>query len=245
MAPANKPESYGPSDYSEILKEGETLGVLVGGMAVNVWANHYLERIPELNEYKPFHSRDVDFFGRKANARLVHRRIGWTIKVFRRAKAGSPVSAILTSEDGRFVEILHSVIGLKSEELERLATRLEYGEHSLIILSPPGLIRAKIANLTHINQEKSNRQDLKQTEMLIPITREFLADAIQASHEKNLRARTVISNLQFVYNTISHRTAEPYRNLFGRKGRLIFPIRHLEASHFSSFRNFLRHRIAG
>ena len=45
MAPANKPESYGPSDYSEILKEGETLGVLVGGMAVNVWANHYLDPI--------------------------------------------------------------------------------------------------------------------------------------------------------------------------------------------------------
>ena len=39
--------------------------VLVGGQAINVWANLYLPRIEALRTAGPFTSKDVDFLGDK------------------------------------------------------------------------------------------------------------------------------------------------------------------------------------
>lgn len=50
--------------------------ILVGGQAANFWANHYLERAPELNSLFPFTSRDIDFFGVNRDVKRFGKALG-------------------------------------------------------------------------------------------------------------------------------------------------------------------------
>lgn len=50
-------------DYLDLLDEGTGL-LLVGGQAVNLWAELYKENEPAILELQPFTSRDADFYRR-------------------------------------------------------------------------------------------------------------------------------------------------------------------------------------
>jgi len=189
-------------------------------------------------------SHDADFYGTTEGATKVHERIGWGIQTFKRRKAGTPITAILTSDDELLVDIMNSVNGLSPKDFEKLATRIDFAGVSLPILSPPGLLKAKLANLSRFNQEKGNRQDLKQTKMLVPINREFLKDSIEAVHSKELPIRQSVFFLNTVYDTINYRYAQSYRQLFGERGVSVFPVEALMNSAVKSFQNFYLHRIA-
>ena len=52
--------------FSEVLKIRDAAGrpyVLIGGQAVNYWAERYFEREPQLQSLRPFTSADIDFQG--------------------------------------------------------------------------------------------------------------------------------------------------------------------------------------
>ena len=235
---------YKSEDFSEVLKESDTLGILVGGMAVNVWANYYLDRRPEIHEYKPFVSHDIDFYGTRKNASEFNQKIGWNIQTFKRRKAGGPVNAILTSEEGLVVDVMNSVNGLTSKDIKKLTTSINFAGSPLPIISPPGLLKAKLANLFTLNQEEGQRQDLNQAKMLVPINQEFLKDSIQAVHDAELPARQTVLYLNTMHDTIHHRHAKPYRELFGERGELIFPVSEIKNSTSTPIRNFYNHRLS-
>ena len=45
--------------------------VLIGGQAVNFWAERYLKAESALGDYGPFTSGDIDFFGGKADVEFI------------------------------------------------------------------------------------------------------------------------------------------------------------------------------
>lgn len=49
----------------EVIRHAATSGgaFLVGGQALNLWAERYSAAAPELDSYGPYTSKDVDFFG--------------------------------------------------------------------------------------------------------------------------------------------------------------------------------------
>lgn len=55
-----------PEDLKDVLSTLQEAGleaIIVGGQAVNLWAYHYSLDCPELKEWLPFSSEDLDFFG--------------------------------------------------------------------------------------------------------------------------------------------------------------------------------------
>jgi hypothetical protein len=48
----------------------------VGGQAINLWAEHYATIADELNEFRPFTSKDIDFFGQRDVAERLARDLG-------------------------------------------------------------------------------------------------------------------------------------------------------------------------
>ena len=56
--------------------------VLVGGQAINVWANLYLPRIEALRTDGPFTSKDVDFLGDKPAVKECARRLNLGKAIF-------------------------------------------------------------------------------------------------------------------------------------------------------------------
>jgi hypothetical protein len=56
--------------FSEIFKIRDSNGqpyILIGGQAVNYWAEHYLSAEPQPAELPPFTSEDIDFKGGHAD----------------------------------------------------------------------------------------------------------------------------------------------------------------------------------
>jgi hypothetical protein len=56
--------------FSEIFKIRDSNGqpyILIGGQAVNYWAEHYLSAEPQLAKLQPFTSEDIDFKGGHAD----------------------------------------------------------------------------------------------------------------------------------------------------------------------------------
>lgn len=54
---------------------------LVGGQALNFWADRYSGAAPELDSYGPYTSKDVDFFGTVDAARKLATSLGGGVRV--------------------------------------------------------------------------------------------------------------------------------------------------------------------
>ena len=60
--------------FSEVFQVRNAEGlpyVLIGGQAVNYWAEHYFAEEPELRKHVPFTSGDIDFQGSREDVRHI------------------------------------------------------------------------------------------------------------------------------------------------------------------------------
>jgi hypothetical protein len=72
-------EKLTPEGLREIfidLQSASLDAVVVGGQAVNLWAYQYSEQAPELKQYLPFASEDLDFYGGRVEAMLCQDVLG-------------------------------------------------------------------------------------------------------------------------------------------------------------------------
>jgi hypothetical protein len=63
-------ESRQPADFAEILTLPEQ-PLIVGGQAVNIWAEHYASKDAILDGFRPFISKDADIVGDRALAERI------------------------------------------------------------------------------------------------------------------------------------------------------------------------------
>jgi hypothetical protein len=150
------PELDGPKAAPLHLELGEVLRlcsivqdqphIVVGGQALNFWAEHYAERVPALAAYRPFASTDIDFFGRVDLARVLAERLGAELRVPEPVDP-TPSAALVTTElAGRtiIIDVLADVLGVGRTELVRGQVELELpfeteaGPHSvrLVLMHP-------------------------------------------------------------------------------------------------------------
>ena len=64
---------YSPDDLVDVFRALQAAGfdaILVGGQAVNLWASRFESDHPDWGVLRPFTSRDLDYFGGLADARL-------------------------------------------------------------------------------------------------------------------------------------------------------------------------------
>lgn len=159
-----------PSAYSEILAGGE-LPLVVGGQAINIWAEVYANQAPSLADYAPFTSADADIYGTRALAETLANRKGWechfiterdSVAVAVLVKAGMTGQPVLT------IEVLKEVNGLSDADLT-LSSLVELSDgHTYRTPSPIVLLKAKLYNLVSL-ANLDRPQDLKHARMLLQI----------------------------------------------------------------------------
>ena len=221
-------------NYLDLL-EAVTGLLLVGGQAVNLWAERYQAKEPVILKFQPFTSRDADFYRRAPKLKLPP---SWTELPIPTKGRMRIITHALQGPEGQTAEVINSVNGLKDKEIEAGSILITYAHKPMWFLVPPALFQAKLENLKSLDQE--GRQDLKHFKLLIPVTRCFFDDVLMShtSSERPTRAITWMS--QHAKNVQEAIKLGHYK---GTDWNIFFPIELMTEHPSEAVRNFTKHML--
>lgn len=167
--------------FSEVFKIRDAAGqpyVLVGGQAVNYWAEHYLSQEPALNSLRPFTSEDIDFKGNRDDVERIAEQLA--------SKPGYPAKVAITALAGfvpfqigdlkSTVEVVRQIPGV-SDAANTPAIQAEWEGKTIRVLDPISLLACKLELAATVSQ--TNRRDVPHLKMLVPCVRAFLNEILQ------------------------------------------------------------------
>jgi hypothetical protein len=226
-----------PFDFRDVLAQGIPL---VGGQAVNLWALFYQERVRELAALRPFTSYDIDVLLTGPDAAKVATRLGWTF-TGKKLWEMSALEGILTTPDGRIIEVIGSVYGLRAEETRDHLKKVTVQGVTCTVLSPTALLKGKIACAAALAQHgEEPRQDFKHVQILLPCSHMYLMDMIGACEAGQVSERDVLAELGFVRDTLRNKHAQKC-GVSGRMNETI-PWKTLGSSRFDKLRRYAENR---
>ena len=166
--------------FSEVFKLRDATGqpyLLIGGQAVNYWAERYLASEPELESLQPFTSQDIDFKGGVEDVRRIAGQLeltpGYPPKVQMTALAGFIPFKIGDLKSA--IEIVRQIPGISAADTP--AIQAEWGGNTIRVLDPISLLACKLELAATVPQGK--RQDAAHLKILLPCVRAFLNELLQ------------------------------------------------------------------
>lgn len=191
--------------------------VLVGGQAVNYWAERYLAREPELAPWRPFTSEDIDFKGERADVEHIARQLqlppGYPPKVGLTALAGFVVFQV--GELKSSIEVVRRLPGLPAASTP--AIQVEWEGKKIRVLDPISLLACKLELAATLSQAR--RRDVEHLRILLPCVRAFLRELLDQVERGTLPAREW---LRVAGQVLKLTTRQRARKL-GTKHRIAWP----------------------
>jgi hypothetical protein len=220
----------------EILKSKDHSGqpfFVVGGQAVNAWAQYYLEAAPELARYLPFTSKDLDILGRPEDVWCIRKNSGWEWLPGDADPFQLVIGALqfIESPDSPplLIEVLRRVQGATVKELTETAVELEISdrERFLIRVPDPVLLWAmKIENSVRFPQSEPNhtRQDVKHVRMLTIIVKAYIQNIIESNEFSDRDRVRYLCRLVDIFIKLSSQHEYPkFKSTFGLRLNDCFP----------------------
>jgi hypothetical protein len=178
-------EKLTPENLREILiklQEVNLDAVVVGGQAVNLYAYQYYQKSDQLQQYLPFASEDLDFYGGKIEAIICQETLGGEV-ILNRDFDPSPNAGIVLVDYQKQtlrIDFLASVYGLNDAEITGTALTFlgkdKLENIKLKVLHPILCLEGKLRCLRGLPQQ--NRQDFKHSKILIICVNQFLGEFI-------------------------------------------------------------------
>ncbi|MBB3862523.1 hypothetical protein GGQ88_003824 [Novosphingobium hassiacum] len=214
-----------PLARTTVIKLAAVLGLednafIIGGQALNLWAERYAPQREELIAFGPFTSKDLDYFGHREAAKKLASALKGKVH-YPGPDDHTPNSAVVTATiDGIDLEIdfLSNVMGVRANALERNAVELivpvngdGVDELALPVMHPLHCLQSRVANVVNLG-----RQDDVALRQLAaaPIVLEAYVDEMLAAGEVK-EAKAVFQHLfQFLRSDIAGRQCPdlPMRN---------------------------------
>lgn len=177
--------------FSDVFKLRDASGqpyILIGGQAVNYWAEQYLSSEPELKSLQPFTSQDIDFKGNADDVRHIAEQLKssahYPPKVAMTALAG--IVPIQIGGEKSVIEVVRQIPGISSSK-RTPAVEARWENKTIRLLDPISLLASKLELVVTIPQAK--RQDVPHLKILVPCVRAFLRDLLQQVEIGHLPAR--------------------------------------------------------
>lgn len=171
-----------PEEIKEILTQIKPQSdlILVGGHAINLWASAYQNKIPELREFLPFSSEDLDFVGGKVEAVELQKILGGKLKLNKNFAPSPNTGVLITGGEKQSLRIdfLGSVYGLGDDEIVNSAINFKGKDKlagvNLKVLNPVLCLEGKLKSYTGLPQV--GRQDKKHLKISILVVRQYIKD---------------------------------------------------------------------
>jgi hypothetical protein len=184
-------QGFSLRQFSAVFKIRDVDGqpyILIGGQAVNYWAEHYLSAEPQLAKLQPFTSEDIDFKGGHADVERIARQL--------ELNPNYPATVEMTNLSGFIpfkigdlksaIEVVRRIPGL-SDSVAAPAIQVEWDEKTIRVLDPISLLACKLELAATVAQEK--RRDVVHLKILLLCVRAFLDELLQQVELGQLPAR--------------------------------------------------------
>jgi hypothetical protein len=178
--------------FSEIFQVRNPAGlpyVLIGGQAVNYWAERYLADEPELRKHLPFTSEDIDFRGDREDVQNIAGQLDLQ-PVFPHKVAITALAGAIPFRIGKLasnIEVVRQIPGVSASEVDALAVGAEWSGRQIRVLDPISLLFCKVNLALTVSQEK--RQDVEHLKILIICARGFLREVLGEVERGRIPAR--------------------------------------------------------
>ena len=163
--------------------------MLIGGQAVNYWAERYLAVEPELRRMLPFTSEDIDFKGNRDDVRHITEQLKLT-PVYPHPVEMTALAGAIPFRIGNLksnIEVVRSIPGVATGAVDALAVRAEWGGKQIRVLDPISLLLCKLELALKLPQEK--RQDVSHLKILIVCVRGFIRELLREVERGGIPAK--------------------------------------------------------
>ena len=208
-------------DYLEAVlaaPPGGQPSVVIGGQAVNFWCEYTASANPELQEHRPFTSKDLDLVA-ESNRQILSVAEVSGLKVVEANDfyAGANRAALIDKEGNTLIQFLTGVYGLqmsvfqqsvKQMVLEHPITQKRY-QVRIIALQPllKGKLRLAISS-DNIRSPMDKRRDINHIKLLIACEKGVILRLLEQVKEQASTERDIIDELKsFVELSISEKNA--------------------------------------
>jgi hypothetical protein len=174
-------ERFALDQFGDIFDLRDSRGnpyLLIGGQAVNYWAERYLSVETELKGFCPFMSADIDFKGNRSDvdriAKCLNRPAHFPHKIEMTAFAGA--IPIQIGEHRANIEMVRMIPGVNEEQADATAVSVDWHGKLLRVLNPILLTACKLELAFTVSQDE--RQDLTHLRIMIPCVRGFMRELL-------------------------------------------------------------------
>jgi hypothetical protein len=213
-------------DIRPVLARVADLGrelILVGGQAVNFWANVYEHRVPALAHDAPFTSKDIDFCGDQRSVRICAERLGGRPRVatFDDATPNSGTVVFVDAEGvSRTLDVVSAPFGLDGAEVHDSALAVEILDDAgastgvrFYVMHPVLSMESRVHNVVGLPGYYDTEQGRKQLRASILCAREYMVDVLDGRIDADDPARTVLKLNERIFRFCvrDHHAKELYR----------------------------------
>ncbi len=226
-----RPMRFSLRHFTEVFnvrnKQGEPL-VLIGGQAVNYWAELYSTEEPGLEKWQPFTSEDIDFQGNREDVRTIASQLG-SAPVFPRPVEMTALVGMIPFQRGDLksqIEVVASVPGVPAKLLQATALEATWEKHQIRVIDPISLLYAK-AHLALKVQQKG-RRDADHLAIMVLCVRAFLKETSRKIEDGSLPARNWLAAVERVLRLSESSTGAKTARRFGTDWTEVLPLNEIE-----------------
>jgi hypothetical protein len=235
-------------DFKEFVHVPDRNGdppIVIGGHAVSLWAMYYLEAEPGLRKLAPFTSKDMDFLGDRTTALGFARMVNEPAEKAPKSERTPVIYRIKrlfpnTDRQNSTLEVLSHLPGVTNSEVKTSAMLIQSDALGTRVRLPNPItcLKAKVHNLSHINQQK--RQDYRQVQIMILCCRAFLRDVIEQAELGRITEGAARAPFEALLKWTKTKTARNVSRDHDLSWEQAFPMDDLERASIPSLQQFLR-----
>jgi hypothetical protein len=216
--------------------------IIIGGQAVNYWAETYLKAEPELARFLPFVSKDIDFLGGlddvknaaqalRAGIRLPHKKMMTAFAgAVRFQIGGMPAN----------VEFVRVIPGVTVTEVRKSAVAAEYKGRFIRVVDPVSLLACKLDLALTVDQ--TGRRDADHVRILMLCVRAFLRETLRGVTDGNLPARGWLGAAERMLKLAESKLGRRAVQTLNLNWREAFPVLEIGASRHRLITRFRQQR---
>ncbi|HAV65644.1 MAG TPA: hypothetical protein DCY13_25125 [Verrucomicrobiales bacterium] len=217
--------------------------VIIGGQAVNLWSTRYEGVEPDLQRYRPFTSKDLDFQGTLNDVWRIAKRFGVQPLLPHKKLMTAFVGAIRLPVGSQLsqIEFVRRVPGVQPAKVERLAVEVQFANVIVRVIDPISLLISKSAMVFIADQE--GRHDLDHVQMLLLCVRAYLREALEDVEVGRLPARGWLNQVERVFKLAESKRGRRLREQWQIDWSSVLPMREIERSEQMGLVRFPKDRL--